>query len=101
MLLERFGCDNLREVVIGFLTKYPNNKFIISADNDRHLNRNQGLLKALEVQKLNEDRISVALPDFGEIKPSKEASDWNDLVRLIGFEKAAMQLSNKLRIKSL
>lgn len=27
--------------------------------------------------------VVLVVPDFGDCRPSKEASDWNDLVRLI------------------
>jgi hypothetical protein len=33
-----------------------------------------------------------SLPDFGDCEPSKEASDWNDLVRLKGADIARDQI---------
>ena len=40
--------------------------------------------------------ISLLIPDFGNLEPSKEASDWNDLVRLKGKDEARQQISLKL-----
>ena len=42
------------------------------------------------------DIFTLAVPEFDEIEPSKEASDWNDLFRLIGFEKAKLQITESL-----
>lgn len=44
-------------VIIALATKYSQTRFVIFADNDRHLqNGNQGLLKANETCKLIQDR---------------------------------------------
>ncbi len=43
----------------------------------------------------------MAKPDFGDLEPSKDASDWNDLVRLKGENEARDQISRKLRLLNL
>lgn len=51
------------------------------------------MLKAQEAQKIDPANISLAIPDFGDFGPSKEASDWNDLLRLIGKDAAKVQIA--------
>ena len=66
---------------------------------DRHLEsngQNVGILKAQEARKINQGMISLFIPDFGNLEPSKEANDWNDLVRLKGKDEARQQISLKL-----
>lgn len=97
-----FTAENLSKVV-GSLIKssFPGHlspSIIIFADNDRHLEKNLGLTKALEAQKLNPDRIQVIVPDFGDIPPSRDASDWNDLMRLRGADHVKSCLESKLRL---
>lgn len=87
-----FTCHNLVAVTKALRIKYPHSPIVLFADNDRHLPNNQGVLKAKEAQKIDPKMISLALPDFGNIEPSKEASDWNDLVRLKGKSLAYVQI---------
>lgn len=88
-----FSCHNLKSVAMAIRQLYPNSSLIIFADNDRHLNQNQGLLKAQEACDSIKTRIIMSAPDFGDLEPSKEASDWNDLVRLKGTDFAKLQIS--------
>jgi hypothetical protein len=39
----------------------------------------------------------MVAPDLGDLRPSKETSDWNDLVRLKGKEFARDQILENLR----
>lgn len=87
-----FSCHNLSSVAWMLKSRYPNSKLIIFADNDRHLDRNQGLLMAQEVQKICNGSVCVAAPDFGDCRPSKEASDWNDFFCMHGEEKTREQI---------
>lgn len=82
-----FNCHNLPSVALELRKQHPNRKLIIFADNDRHLDRNQGLLKAQEAKKICNGIVCVAEPDFGDCGPSKEASDWNDFLRMHGEKK--------------
>jgi putative DNA primase/helicase len=91
-----FGCNNLKGVVASILSRYSNKRIVIFADDDRHGDRNEGLLKAQAAQKLDESRVVLAVPDFVDCGPYKEASDWNDLVRLLGRDAAKSQLSTLL-----
>lgn len=76
------------------LRRYPKSSIVIFSDNDRHLACNQGILKAKEAKKLSQAReICLVKPDFGDLRPNKEASDWNDLVRLKGKGEAIRQIS--------
>lgn len=79
-----FTCHNLLTTATALNQKYPNSPIIFFADNDRHLDSNQGVLKAQEAIKAVKGRSVVAVPDFGDISPSKDATDWNDLLRLRG-----------------
>lgn len=87
----------MKGVVSVLLSKYKDKRIVIFADNDRHLEKNESVLKAQEAKKLDSDRIGLVAPDFGDCRPSKEASDWNDLVRLVGIEKTRLQLMEYLR----
>lgn len=91
-----FGCNNMKGVVSLLLSMYQDKRIAIFADNDRHLEKNEGVLKAQEARKLGGDRVVLVIPDFGDCRPSKEASDWNDLVRLIGVKDARSQLMRGL-----
>ena len=70
------------------------------ADNDLHLieqgKPSKGVLKAQEAKNLNDGRVVLVEPDFGDLKPSKEASDWNDFVRVNGHSKARLEINRKL-----
>jgi phage/plasmid primase-like uncharacterized protein len=91
-----FSCDNIKAVLSALVVKYPESRFIIFADNDRHLEirglQNQGVLKARQARDAFKDRITLAIPDFDDCEPSKEASDWNDLVRIKGDDHAKAQI---------
>ena len=90
-----FSADNIVHMVKSLLTFSPATPIFIFADNDRHLSTNKGVSKANEAAALNSSRIRVVIPDFGDIPPSKTASDWNDLVRLRGEDEAGLQVLSK------
>jgi hypothetical protein len=93
-----FGCHNLKSVAMAMRKLYPESELIIFADNDRHLrDGNQGLLKAQGARDAVATKVGVVVPDFGDLVPSKEASDWNDLLRLKGREAARAQLRAQYR----
>lgn len=92
-----FGCNNIKNVTVALHARHPKSSIIIFADNDRHLkDGNQGVLKAQEAKNSIKGEVVAVEPDFGEIRPSKEASDWNDLARLKGLEEVRSQLSSFL-----
>ena len=96
-----FSSENLSAVTKTILEKYPKSPIVLFADNDRHLEQsgkpNQGVLKGRQAQTLNETRIILAVPDFGDCEPSKEASDFNDLARIRGREEATEQIRKFLK----
>ncbi len=74
---------NMPEVASAFRMKRgPSVRLIIAGDNDRHTNGNPGATKA----RLAADKVGgvLVLPDFGDIAPAKDATDFNDLARLRG-----------------
>ena len=79
-----FSCGNLKKVAESLRHLYPNSPLVIFADNDRHLVKNEGLLRAEEARGVIREKIKLVFPDFGDIPPSKDATDWNDLIRLRG-----------------
>ena len=93
-----FSSENLVAVTEALLELFSSANLIVFADNDRHLPTNTGLNHALEAQKLSPSRIIVATPNFGNLPPTKDASDWNDLVRLLGVEEAKRQLQEQISI---
>lgn len=95
-----FTSENLVAVAQSIRLLFPKSHIIIFADNDRHLektgNANKGILKAQQAIDVIKRDFTLAIPRFDEIEPSKEASDWNDLVRLIGIENTRLQLMRGL-----
>jgi hypothetical protein len=95
-----FHSGNLLPALKSLVEIYPESRFIIFADNDRHLEArglpNQGTLKALQARKSLNSLICCIEPEFVDCSASKEASDWNDLVRIKGCDFAKEQIFKKL-----
>ena len=82
-------CHNLLPVAAALKKKYPEHKIIIMADNDHMTKGNPGITKAQEARsKLGLQ--GIAYPNFEE---GEDGTDWNDLYRLRGYEKAADELN--------
>jgi phage/plasmid primase-like uncharacterized protein len=90
-----FGCDNFQVVSCTLREHYPLSPIIIFADNDRHKVENPGMTKAKKAACAISNTYVVE-PDFGDTLPSKDTSDWNDLMLLIGVEAARQQLIAKV-----
>ena len=90
-----FSSCNLLAVARILRKKYPNSFIFVCADNDRHLKINIGMLKSEEAVKAI-DRSAIIAPDFGDVPPHKDVTDWNDLVRVCGEEFARNQIVTKL-----
>jgi hypothetical protein len=74
------NCGNLDAVVAALTESVRTAVIIVAADNDRHTDGNPGLTKARAVaRKYN---CLLAVPDFGELAPSQDLTDFNDLRRL-------------------
>jgi len=95
-----FSSENLVSVAKVVRLLFLESPIIIFADNDRHLEENgmpnRGLLKARQACDSIKHGIILAIPDFSDIEPSKEASDWNDLVRIKGKLEVLSQISKFL-----
>lgn len=90
------SAQNLVDVVRDLLPFFPATLIFIFTDNDRHLLNNVGLTKAGEARALAQELIHVVAPSFDNIPPSKDASDWNDLMRLRGREFTRDQIRKKI-----
>lgn len=78
------GASNLEAVTYSFRIKYPNNKIIVCADNDKHLTHNTGLETAI-----------IAARNGGAIlKVPSISGDFNDLFCSYGIEEVENQLLN-------
>ncbi len=90
-----FSSGNLFAVATILRKKYPNSFIFICADNDWHLPTNTGVIKGEEaVAAVGNSTLIV--PDFGDIEPGKNRSDWNDLVRETTFSFTQDQIKNKI-----
>lgn len=96
-----FTCHNLKRIGMSIRRQHPNSTLVIFADNDSHLalrgGENQGRYKAEKaIEALSRNAVIVE-PDFDNLNASKEYSDWNDLIRLRGFDNAKMQIQAMLK----
>lgn len=91
-----FSSENLVAVAKVLLELFSSANLIVFADNDRHLLTNVGLDHAREAQQLSPSQVIIAIPEFGDIPPTKDATDWNDLVRLIGRDAAKDQVMSRI-----
>ncbi len=85
---------NLMAVAQSIMTKYPDIKLVICADND--VNRT-GIKKANEAAKLV--NAYVVMPDFAESK-TDTLTDFNDLHQLKGLDAVKLQLDAHRRLAS-
>jgi len=96
-----FGCHNLEAIGKSLKQRYPNSLLVIFADNDNHLAlrgaKNQGLDKAKKTIQALCGYAIIVEPEFNNVGDSKEHSDWNDMVRLKGFDETKMQIQAKIR----
>lgn len=90
-----FSASNLLAVAKEIRLRYPNSRIIFFADNDRHLEKNVGVESAIKAMKELGTNSLLAVPDFGNTPQGKDASDWNDLVRVKGKEAAQKQIESE------
>jgi len=95
-----FSSNNLGYVAETVRRQYPKNFIVIFADDDLHLDYNKGRRRAYETAEcdLKGKNCTIFLPDFGDTPPSRQASDWNDLVRLKGKSVAKRQFAELRQI---
>lgn len=96
-----FGATNLPSVVAHFANKYPASKLIVFSDNDRHAPSNSGLIWAQKAADQFSSRVLIVVPDFGSVPPGKDASDWNDMVRIFGRDATKNKILKILSIIAL
>ena len=98
-----FNAGNLDPVIAEFREKYPDNTFIICADNDQFSEINTGLVKA--TASATKHNCSVVFPEFTDL--STKPTDFNDLLILGGDvagqvngarPQAAWEFDNKLTL---
>jgi putative DNA primase/helicase len=87
------NAGNLVKVAEVLREKYPYNKIVIAADDDRNNKENAGLLKAEATKKALEKNISIVIPTFEN--PGEKDTDWNDHYKKYGSEKSIEDLSNQ------
>lgn len=96
-----FSSENMVATVKELSQKYPKSEIILFPDNDRHLELrglpNKGVLSAIETINCVKQCGCMAKPFFCDSMPFKEASDWNDLVRIEGRQVAKDQMMEKLK----
>ncbi len=91
-MVAAFTSENLERVVAVLRQHYPNSPQVIFADNDRHLNKNKGVISANIAIKRAKDNGHILVPHFDGNPRTRDYSDWNDLGRTIGSEEALKQI---------
>ena len=95
-----FTSENLEAVAKSIRLLFPASPIIIFADNDRHLEgkgmHNKGVLKASQAIDAIKCNAILIVPEFRDLEPSKESTDWSDHVRLFGKESAIEKISKFL-----
>jgi phage/plasmid primase-like uncharacterized protein len=99
-----FSANNMPSVALSVRKLYSQSQIVLFADNDRHLEiklkSNKGTSMALGSIRAVGEGVCMVCPEFDDLEPSKDASDWNDLVRFRGIEFAKTQMHKMLKIKS-
>lgn len=99
-MVAAFTSDNLERVVELLRRRYPNSPLVIFADNDRHLAENKGMIGAEKALKKADDNGIILAPVFCDNPKQRDYSDWNDLVREVGPNKASKQLWEQIEQKT-
>ncbi len=99
-LVCAFSANNLKATAQSIRNLYPNSPIIFFADNDQHLAhrgiKNLGIFLAQDALIAVDGYGGIAHVEFVDSQPSKACSDWNDFVRLNGFEFARSMLLEKV-----
>lgn len=96
-MVTAFTSHNLELLVKLLHDHYPRSLLLLFADNDTHLRENKGVNSALKAVAYLGGSGIVVSPSFPEGQSGREYSDWNDLVRIMGRDKAREQMMAKLR----
>jgi len=92
-----FNAGNLTPVAKALREKFPDIEIIIAGDNDTQTEGNPGKSKATEAAKAVNGKLVI--PEFKD--SSNEATDFNDLHRLVGLESVKEQINNDLSVLSV
>lgn len=87
-----FDSDNLAKVGKTIQEAYPNAKIVFLSDNDRHTKENIGLNASKIASNMVRNGSTWIAPDFGNLPPLKQLSDFNDLARECGIEEVRKQI---------
>jgi phage/plasmid primase-like uncharacterized protein len=79
-----FNAGNLPPVAEAVRAKYPDARIIVAGDDDHLTNGNPGITKAREAAA--KVAGAVAAPDFSSIERPADATDFNDMARLLGLD---------------
>ena len=95
--IAAMNCGNLYAVAEALKTKYPQNKIIITADNDTKTQGNPGLSHAQETCK----KLSLAGTVYPKFKRGDSGSDWNDFFACYGENKTREILQREIYLLCL
>jgi hypothetical protein len=96
-MVTAFTGDNMQHVAAVLRGCYPNSPLVIFADNDSHLTENKGMLNAAKALEKAKGNGIILAPRFNRCPKARNYSDWNDLVREIGFSNASEQIWMQLK----
>lgn len=91
-----FYASNMKAVAVAMRKLYPDIIIALFADNDLHVESNPGLTKAREAMNAVGGNSIVIAPKFASDMPSRDRSDWNDLMVHEGKEVVIDQIRAKL-----
>lgn len=95
-----FDAANLERVGRAIVSKHPKIKILFLADDDRHLVQADLKNKGLEAARSASNGLGAistwVAPDFANLGPLKELSDWNDLARVRGIGEVRSQIANHI-----
>ena len=96
-MVTAFTGDNMQHVAATLRGRYPNSPLVIFADNDSHLTENKGMLNAAKALEKTKGNGIILSPRFNGCQKARNYSDWNDLVREVGFINASEQMWMQLK----
>lgn len=90
-VIVAFSATNLQVVARALREKYPGIQITIAADNDHLKDLNFGLKAACDAAN-----VCGGLIIYPPFSPDQPGTDWNDLIKTIGFDRAKQELVKQL-----
>lgn len=90
-VIVAFSATNLQVVARALREKYPGIQITIAADNDHLKDLNFGLKAACDAAN-----VCGGLIIYPPFSPDQPGTDWNDLIKTIGFDRAKQELIKQL-----